>query len=274
MATEDEQDEGQAPIDLHTDRPHPARVYDYLLGGKTHFAADRESGERGLAAAPQMRDTVKANRAFLVRAVRFLAEQGVRQFLDIGTGIPTSPNVHETAQKVAPDSRVVYVDNDPIVLQHARALMAGPGRGETRIVQADLRDPQAVLNHPDLAKLIDFDQPVAVLLVAVLHLMADDDDPAGIVAQLLAPMCSGSYLALSHLGRDFNEERQMAVSASAARDNITLIPRWRDEILGWVDGLDLVEPGLVQVVTWRPDGEVSAEERARVWTYAGVARKP
>ncbi len=266
--------ERQAPVELNTNVPHPARVYDYLLGGKDNFPADRASAERGLAAAPEMRDTVRANRAFLVRAVRFLAEAGIRQFLDIGTGIPTSPNVHEVAQAVASDSRVIYVDNDPIVLQHARALMAGPGRGATAVVQADLRNPKAILSDPDLAKLIDFDQPVAVLLVAVLHLMADDDDPAGIVAHLLAPACSGSYLALSHLGRDFNEERQMAVSASAGRDKITLIPRWHDEILGWFDGLDLVEPGLVQVATWRPDGDVSAEERERVWTYAGVARKP
>ena len=263
-----------APVDLNTNVAHPARAYDYLLGGKDNYPADRDSAERVLAFAPEMRDTVRANRAFLVRAVRFAAEQGIRQFIDIGTGIPTSPNVHEVAQAVTPDARVVYVDNDPIVLAHARALMAGHGRGATTIIEADLRNPGAILAHPDLVRVIDFSQPVAILLVAILHLLPDTDDPAGIVARLLAPAVTGSYLILSHFGRDFDDERSMAVSAATARDGVTLIPRWHAEILSWFDGLDLVEPGLVQVALWRPDEEVTDEERNRVWTYAGVARKP
>jgi hypothetical protein len=269
-----DRDQGGAAIELNTNVAHPARVYDYLLGGKDNFPADRAAAERGLAAAPEVRDTVRANRAFLVRAVRFLAESGVRQFIDVGTGIPTRPNVHEVAQAVAPDTRVVYVDNDPIVLVHARALMAGPGHGATTVIQADLRDPQAILSHPQLTELIDFSQPVAIVLVAVLHLLADGEDPAGIVRQLLAPASSGSYLVLSHSGLDFNPERSRAVSASAARDGVTLVARPHADILGFFKGFDLVEPGLVQVSQWRPDHELTDDERARVWTYAGVARKP
>ena len=262
------------PVEFDSSVPHPARIYDYLLGGKDNYPADQAAAEHGLAAAPAVRDTARANRAFLVRAVRFLAEQGIRQFIDIGTGIPTSPNVHEIVQALLPDARVVYVDNDPLVLSHARALLRSYPPGESRFIQADLRQPEAIFADPNLVELIDFSQPVAILLIAILHHIPDAGDPAGIVARLLAPAASGSYLVLSQFGRDFDVERSMALSAAAERDGVTLVPRWRDTILGFFGGLDLVEPGLVPVVMWRPDGEVSAEERARVWVYGGVARKP
>jgi hypothetical protein len=271
-----DQDQGWVPTDLKTHIPHPARIYDYLLGGKTNFAPDRKAAESGIAAAPEVRDIARANRDFLVRAVRFLAaEQGIRQFIDIGTGIPTSPNVHEVAQAIDPDVRAVYVDNDPIVLVHARALMAGPGHGATTVVQADLREPAAILANPNLTAVIDFSRPVGILLISVLHHIADADDPAGIVAQLVAPAASGSFLVLAHLGEDLRPEKSAAVAGAASKVAVTLIPRRRDQILGFLNGLDLVEPGLVQIPLWRPDGKQTADVNPeRVWSYAAVARKP
>jgi hypothetical protein len=270
------QDQGWAPTELYADVAHPARIYDYLLGGMDNFAADRAAAESGIAAAPEVRDIARANRDFLSRAVRFVAaELGIRQFIDIGTGIPTSPNVHEVAQAIAPDASVVYVDNDPIVSTHARALMAGPGHGATTAVQADLREPQVILTHPDLTAIIDFSRPVAILLIAVLHHIADTDNPAGIVTQLLAPAAPGSVLVLAHLAEDLMPANSRAVAEAASKAAVTLIPRRRDQILGLLHGLDLVEPGLVQVPLWRPDANPRADVNAdRVWSYAAVARKP
>jgi len=265
----------EMPIDLKTNVAHPARVYDYLLGGKDNFPADREHVERAIAVAPEMRSNAQANRQFLVRAVRFLAEQGIRQFIDLGTGIPTSPNVHEVAQAVAPDAHIVYVDNDPIVLVHARALMASGPQGATAYIDADLREPEAILGHLGVAELIDFDQPVGILLIATLHLVPDADDPAGIVRRLLAPAAPGSYLVISQFALDVDEQKAQAVAAAAKHDGITLVPRRHEEILRFFDGLDLLDPGLVLVPRWRPDS--SAEPipyEERVWLYAGVARKP
>ncbi len=271
-------EQGEAPVRLNTNIPHPARIYDYLLGGKDNFPADRAAAEAALAAGPEGRAIARANRRFLVRAVRFLAEAGIRQFIDIGTGIPTSPNVHEVAQTVAPDARVVYVDNDPIVLLHARALMAGPGQGATTIVQADLHEPEAILAHPELVKVIDFSQPVAILLIAVLHHIHDEDDPAGIVARLLVPACSGSYVVISQLAQDIRPDRSTAVADVARRAGVTLLPRRRDQVLRFFNGLDLVEPGLVQPPLWRPDPDRNVREDEEnldlIWFYAGVARKP
>src|SRR5688572_19353551 len=177
---------GRHGVDLHTDRPHPARVYDYLLGGKDNFEADRIAAEQGLKANPDGRIPPRENRAFLGRAVRYLAaEAGIRQFLDIGTGIPTAPNVHQVAQSVAPDARIVYVDNDPMVLTHARALLTGDPAGRTEYIDSDLHDIDAILGSPTLRSTIDLDQPVALLLIAVMHLVGDDDDPYGIVTRLL-----------------------------------------------------------------------------------------
>ncbi|HZD01685.1 MAG TPA: SAM-dependent methyltransferase [Actinomycetes bacterium] len=268
----------QGPAEFDASVPHPARIYDYLLGGKDNYPADRAAAEATLAVGPEGRAIARANRRFLVRAVRFLAEQGIRQFIDIGTGIPTSPNVHEVAQAIAPDARVVYVDNDPLVLTHARALLKGHGPGETRFIQADLRGPEVILSDPNLVALIDFAQPLAVLLVATLHHIPDADDPAGIVTRLLAPAAPGSYLVVSQLASDLKPERAAGVAAAAKRSGVTLLPRRRDQVMRFFAGLDLVEPGLVQPPLWRPDpGRDPSEEEENldlVWFYAGVARKP
>jgi SAM-dependent methyltransferase len=270
--------QGQRPFEFNTSVPHPARIYDYLLGGKDNFPADRAAAEATLAVGPEGRAIARANRRFLIRAVRFLAEQGIRQFIDIGTGIPTSPNVHEAAHAVAPDARVIYVDNDPLVLAHARALLRSHGPGETRFIQADLRDPEAILGDPNLVALIDFAQPLAVLLVATLHHIPDAEDPAGIVARLLAPAAPGSYLVVSQLASDLKPERAAGVAAAAKRSGVTLLPRRRDEVLRFFAGLDLVEPGLVQPPLWRPDPSRDTSEEEEnldlVWFYAGVGRKP
>src|SRR6266498_1582061 len=182
--------------EINTDVAHPARMYDYYLGGKDNFPADREAADQALAASPAVRDMARQNRAFLQRVVRFLArDAGIRQFIDIGAGLPTQGNVHEIAQAITPDARVVYVDNDPIVVVHSDALLAGHN---TTAIKADLREPNVILEHPEVREVIDLDQPVAVLLVAVLHFLQDADDPVGVVARLRDAMAAGSYLAISH----------------------------------------------------------------------------
>jgi hypothetical protein len=265
----------ELPEDLNTNVAHPARVYDYWLGGKDNFPADRALAEMMIQAIPNMRGLAAANRAFLRRAVRYLAgEAGVRQFLDIGTGIPTSPNVHEVAQAAAPGSRVVYVDNDPIVLAHARALLTSQDAGETAFIMADLREPKTILDHPTLTATLDLDQPVAVLLVAVLMYFRDSDhpNPFEMVAAVLEPMPSGSYLAITHPTPDFNPEETATAVAAASAAGITLVPRGQAEIERFFTGLDMVEPGVVPVLSWRPD-EPAADPRSAYY-WAGVARKP
>jgi S-adenosyl methyltransferase len=265
----------ELPEDLNTNVAHPARVYDYWLGGKDNFPADRALAEMMIQAIPNMRGLAAANRAFLRRAVRHLAgEAGVRQFLDIGTGIPTSPNVHEVAQAAAPGSRVVYVDNDPIVLAHARALLTSQDAGETAFIMADLREPKTILDHPTLTATLDLDRPVAVLLVAVLMYFRDSDhpNPFEMVAAVLEPMPSGSYLAITHPTPDFNPEETATAVAAAEAAGITLVPRGQAEIERFFTGLDMVEPGVVPVLSWRPDEPVADPRSAYYW--AGVARKP
>ncbi|MFC1412720.1 SAM-dependent methyltransferase [Streptacidiphilus sp. N1-12] len=264
------------PTDLRPDIPHPARIYDWLLGGKDNFPADREAGARIVAADPAMRVAARANRAFLQRAVRHAAaEQGVDQFLDIGTGIPAAGNTHQIAQGVNPQARVMYVDNDPIVLTHARALMAGPGHGETRVLQADLREPKRILGDPDVRALLDFDRPVALLLVAILHFIADEDDPFGIVAELMAALAPGSLLVLSHGTADFIsaevERRVTSVYERSPRNSAT--GRSHSTVSRFFDGLELLPPGLVTAPFWHPE-EPTAPEDARLPLYAAVARKP
>jgi hypothetical protein len=267
-----------APIDLKTDRPHPARVYDYLLGGKDNFEADRTAAAEGIKANPNSRIPPRENRAFLRRAVRYLAaEAGIRQFLDIGTGIPTSPNVHEVAQAVSPDSRIVYVDNDPIVLAHARALLTSNPRGATDYIDADLRDVDKILESAQLRKTLDFGQPVALLLIAIMHFIGDDDGPYGIARQLLDALPSGSYLALSHLTGDYDPKAWAGVAAVYRKSGVIMQVRAKPEIERFFTGLDLVEPGLVSLPHWRPDpGTEEAEHPtdAQVSVYGGVARKP
>jgi S-adenosyl methyltransferase len=263
---------GPVPSGLDTSVPHIARVYDYWLGGKDNFAVDREAAEQVIAAYPGILRDVRAQRTFLANAVRYLAGvAGIRQFLDIGTGIPTASNTHEVAQGAEPDCRVVYVDNDPMVLAHARALLVGT-TAPTAYVDADLRDTGKVL--AEAARLLDFREPVAVMLISVLHLIPDQDDPHAIVTGLMEAVPSGSWLALSHPARDVHPQQ---VTEAASRFNqlapakATLRPR--AEILRFFDGLELLEPGLVQVHRWRP-GLAAPGHNQESAGYCGLARKP
>ena len=276
-ASSDPDEPGHRPVDLQTDRPHPARVYDYLLGGKDNFAADRAAAEAGLQANPNSRIPPRANRAFLGRAVRYLAgEAGISQFLDIGTGIPTSPNVHEVAQAVEPAARIVYVDNDPIVLAQARALLTTGPEGRTAYIDADLRDIDAILGSADLQRTLDLSKPVGLLLIAVMHFIPDEDDPWALAARLLAALPSGSYLALSHLTGDFDPVAWEGVVAVYRRSGVTMKVRPKPDIERFFAGLDLIDPGVVSLPRWRPDpsdvGRPPSD--AAVSVYGGVARKP
>jgi SAM-dependent methyltransferase len=262
---------GFAPSEIDTTKPHPARMYDYYLGGKDNYPVDQEAVAKVLQSAPEVRDIARANRAFLQRAVRYLgAEAGIRQFLDIGTGIPTAGNVHEVAGEATPGSRVVYVDNDPIVNTHANALLGG--QGTTGIVLADLRDPEAILNHPTTRELLDFSQPVALLLVAILHFIADEDRPADILATFRAALPPGSYIVISHVTKDFRSEAAEGVaSVYNSQATAPLALRSHLAITSFFDGWQLIEPGLVQLPLWRPDGPLP-RNLAKLWMYGGVAR--
>jgi hypothetical protein len=260
-------DHEPVPAGIDVTKPHVARVYDWVLGGKDNFAADREYAERMMTAAPEYPLVARANRAFLIRAVRFLAESGIRQFIDLGTGIPTSPNVHEVARSVDPAARVVYVDNDPIVAVHNDVLLAGdPG---VATIQADIRRPDEILDHPDLRRLIDFDQPVGVLLVAVLHVIADEDG-AGVVARFTEPMAPGSYLVISQVTSDSDPETVARAQEMTENTDIPVFFRSNAEIMEFFDGLEMVEPGLVSVTDWRPETE---SPRTRLIVSGGVGRK-
>ncbi len=264
----------EPPTDLRPEVPHPARVYDWLLGGKDHFPSDRAAGERLVAASPTMRQAAVANRAFLQRAVRELAAAGIDQFLDIGTGIPAAGNTHEIAQSLNPHARVMYVDNDPIVLAHARALMAGAGHGETRVLHADLREPGRILAAPDVRSLLDFDRPVGLLLVAIMHFVLDQDRPYEIVAELLDALAPGSCVILSHGTGDFIDPEVRARAAAAYSQSSTpAVGRSHAEVARFLDGLELLPPGIVTAPLWRPDGPTTPED-ARLPVYAAVARKP
>ncbi len=250
---------------------HVARVYNYWLGGKDNFAADRAAGEQAIKAFPNIVLSARANRAFLARAVRFLAEEaGIRQFLDIGTGIPSASNTHQVAQSVAPESRVVYVDNDPVVLAHARALLASDPQGATDYIDADLRHPLQILTGAE--PLLDFGRPVAVMLMAILQHIDDEDDPYQIVATLLSATPPGSYLALSHPAKDIDAEAMAKMADSLNQtmaEKVTF--RGRAAVARFFTGLDLVAPGMVQASKWRPASEAEAASPAALW--AGVARK-
>jgi SAM-dependent methyltransferase len=260
-------------VELDTNVAHPARVYDYWLGGKDNYAADRAAAEAAIAAFPAVISGVKANRAFLGRAVRFLtAEAGIRQFLDVGTGLPTADNTHEVAQAIAPEAKVVYADNDPIVLVHARALLTGSA-GTTSYVDADLRDTEKVLE--EAAHNLDFSQPIAVILLGILQLIPDDDEPYAIVEQVLDALCPGSFLVISHPTGDIDSE---AMTEMARRLNERSAPaqmtlRSHDQISHFFDGLDLIEPGVVPVNCWRPD-QPQETDTADVPNFCGMARKP
>ena len=257
--------------DFDTSVPHIDRVYDYWLGGTDNFPADRAMGERTLLAYPNLVYSVRANRAFLARAVRFLAgEAGIRQFLDIGTGIPTANNTHEAAQRVAPSSRIVYVDHDPVVLSHAQALLASTPEGACTYIDADLRDPETILAAA--ADTLDFSQPVAVMLIAVMHFIGDDAEASAIMRRLMAACVPGSYVALSHAASDIDAEQQ---SEMVRRLNQSVAEKatLRDHagVTRLFDGLDMVEPGLVRVSDWRPDSDLEAARPTGLW--GGVGRK-
>ncbi|GAA2333598.1 SAM-dependent methyltransferase [Dactylosporangium salmoneum] len=258
---------------VDTSVAHPARRYDYWLGGKDNFAADRESGDAIAAAFPAIRTAVVENRAFLRRAVRVLAqEHGIRQYLDIGTGIPTSPNLHEVAQRTDAGARVVYVDNDPIVLAHARALLTSAPEGATAYVDADLRDPDAILADPALRATLDLSRPVALMLVAVVHFLPDSDRPYDIVGKLLGTLAPGSFLVMSHATTD-GLAPELAAQIQAGRHGPGKL-RDRAEFARFLDGLDVLEPGIVSVAEWRAAGEPEprpAFDEVAVW--GAVARK-
>jgi hypothetical protein len=250
---------------------HVARVYDYWLGGKDNFAVDRAAGEQAIAVYPDIVHSVRANRAFLARTVRYLAaEAGIRQFLDIGTGIPTANNTHEVAQSAAPGCRVVYVDNDPIVLAHARALLTSGPAGVTAYIDADLRDTRKILAVA--SQTLDFSRPVAVVLMAIMHLIGDGDDPYGTVAKLIGAVPPGSYLAMSHIASDIEPEALGKAKERVSR--LALVEqtyRTHAEVMQFFDGLEMVEPGLVRVQEWRPGSEIEAKSPAALW--GGVGRK-
>jgi len=255
---------------IDTRTPNPARIYDYLLGGKDHYPADRKAAEAILTVAPQARQGARENRAFLQRAVRHLAQAGIRQFLDIGTGLPTQGNVHQVAHRVAPDARVIYVDNDPMAHTYANALLTN-NSPTTAAVLADLRQPEAILDYPQVRRLLDFTRPVGVLLVAVLHFVGDEEDPAGIVARLRDAMAPGSYLVISHATGDFHPQIGSKVTEVYQHASAPLVLRSRKAIERFFDGFDLVEPGLVQPVAWRPEpGPVSPSAGG---FYSGVGQR-
>ncbi|SNY04013.1 SAM-dependent methyltransferase [Paractinoplanes atraurantiacus] len=262
-----------APPGVNINVPHSARIYDYWLGGKDNFAVDRAVGEAMIKAIPGMRYMAAENRKFVHRAARNLVEkEGIRQFLDIGTGIPTRPNLHEVAQRIEPTARVVYVDNDPIVLVHARALMISTEQGRSEYISADIRDPASLLKDPVLLETLDFSQPIGLTLIAILMLIADQDDPWAGVAALRDAMPSGSCLAITHPTADFAPEEVGEAVAAATSAGMTLVARTREAVERLFGDWELLEPGLVPVSSWRPDEQVDNPKAAYYW--AGVARKP
>jgi hypothetical protein len=256
---------------IDTSVAHPARIYDYWLGGKDNFAADREAGELALRAYPELAQAVQSNRAFLARAVRYLTrEAGIRQFLDIGTGIPAASNTHEVAQQEVPETKIVYVDNDPIVLTHARALLTSTPQGACAYIQADLHDPDAIL--AEAAKTLDFSQPTALMMLAVLQFIPAGEDPYALVSGLMDALPSGSFLVVSHPTDDFNPNRGESIQRYNERSADQATLRGQEETARFFDGLELIEPGVVAVAAWRPDDDLAARRPSSMW--CAVGRKP
>jgi hypothetical protein len=262
------------PPEVNTGVAHSARVYDYWLGGKDNFAADRALGDAMIGAIPSLPVMARANRDFLGRAVRYLTrEAGVSQFLDVGTGIPAAGNTHEVAQAACPESRVVYVDNDPIVLAHARALMASHPAGKTAFIMADFREPEKILADPAVQQTLDLGEPVALMLIAILMLFGDDERPQDWVRALVDALPRGSYLAVTHPTGDFNPGEMAGAVAAAQHAGINLVPRGQAGVAAFLDGLELIDPGVVPVLDWRPDGPEPADPRSAYY-YAAIGRKP
>jgi SAM-dependent methyltransferase len=260
-----------APDEVDVDRPSAARVYDYYLGGLHNFAADREMAARAVADWPELPRIMQANRAFLRRAVRHLVAQGIDQFLDIGSGIPTAGNVHEIAQAAVPGARVVYVDIDPVAVAHARALLADDPR--TGVVQGDFTDVEAVLGDPITRSLLDLSRPVGVLVVALLHFVGDERRPADVLARYRAAMAPGSHLVVSHASADGAPDRADEHQSLYRRTATPMTMRSRDEVAALLDGFTLVEPGIVFLPQWRPDDPVPAANPERFTGYAAVGRR-
>ncbi|WP_229075635.1 SAM-dependent methyltransferase [Actinoplanes sp. DH11] len=260
------------PAGIDVNRPSSARVYDYFLGGAHNFAVDRQLADQIASMTPNIGETMRSNRVFLRRAVRYLAGQGIRQFLDIGSGIPTAGNVHEIALDAAPGSTVVYVDIDPVAVEHSRAILAGvDGAG---VICADVRDADRILAETGKLGLIDFERPVAVLLAGVLHFVPDGDGPGAAVAALRAALAPGSYLLISHATGDGQPPEVIEAQRLSARTGTEIALRTAAEITAYFDGFTLVEPGLVFIPRWRPDPQDPVDEHPeRVGAYAGVARK-
>ena len=260
-------------VEFHPEVAHTARVYDWWLGGRDNYEADRIAGARSESVFPTVRLTARQNREFMLRAGRHLATQGIRQFLDIGTGIPTEPNLHQVVQSIAPDARVVYTDNDPLVLTHARALMAGTPEGRTTYVNADVRQPDTILGARELRDTLDLTQPVAVSLIAVMHFVEDRYDPYGVVAQVMAAVPAGSYLVMTHATPDLGPE-MAEVERVYHESGMPGRIRTRAEFARFFEELTWVEPGLTTPHRWRPDGTEPPDDMdRRVQFYAGVARK-
>lgn len=263
----------EPPVKIDTTVAHSARLWNYLLGGKDNFAVDREAAEQALAFMPELRDSARADREFLGRTVGYLArEAGIRQFLDIGTGLPTANNTHEVAQSIAPEARIVYVDNDPMVLVHARALLTSTPQGATDYIDADIRDPQVILDAA--ARTLDLTQPIAVVLLGILNFVVDDERAHEVVRHLIDAVPAGSYLVVSHPTLEVNraavEQSMRAWNDSGAAP---ICARDPDQIAGFFDGLELLDPGVVSCSFWRPDPAGGAV-RTKVSEYGGVGRKP
>jgi hypothetical protein len=263
------------PPEIDTSKVASARIYDYLLGGKDNYPADREAAEQAIKFSPAVLATARQNRLFMVRAARYVAAAGISQFLDIGTGIPTSPNLHEVVQGINPAARVVYVDNDPIVLVHAQARLTSTPQGRVAYVHADLRDPGTVLAAPDLTATLDFGQPVALSILATLHLITDHAETHELLRRYTAPLAAGSFVVLSVTTKDgFPPESANAVEDMLRARGFPILNRTLAEATALFDGLELVEPGVVVGNQWRPEPGSPDALRTDVGFYGGVARKP
>jgi SAM-dependent methyltransferase len=262
-----------APESIDTERPTAARVYDYLLGGSHNFAADREMAHKAMIMMPDLVLQAQANRSFLNRAVSYLSANGVRQFLDIGSGIPTRGNVHEVAQKSAPDSRVVYVDIDPVAVSHSRQILVDNDRAT--VIQEDFRNAEAILDHPETRKMLDLNEPVGLLLVALLHVIPDSDDPHGIVARLRDRLAPGSFLVVGHGTHDSRPLESNDLAELSKQTPTTMSTRTLSEVERFFSGFTLVDPGVVWAPLWHPESPDEVPDNpADSSNYAGVGRKP
>jgi hypothetical protein len=271
MSTARESD--RRTVELDTEHPHSARIWNYWLGGKDNYPADREAGDMVEGLIPGIVDSARADRAFLGRCVRHLVtEAGIRQFLDIGTGLPTAENTHQVAQRIAPESRIVYVDNDPLVLAHARALLTGSPEGATDYIDADLRRPGHILR--EAASTLDLGEPVALMLLGILHHIVDDDEAVQVVRELVEAVPSGSYLVIAHATAEVHgDAMHEAMRRFMERGGTPIVARSRDHVATFFDGLELLEPGVVSCSRWRPGHDLPGEP-AEVSQFCGVARKP